>query len=108
MSSVTNPYTAARSAFAHGSDNSQNLVTDTAYNLRGMVKNQTDVLGNVTLYGYDDAGRLVKTIQSANNPTYNNDYTGASPDPSLNAYGNGVADAERTSSPNKPMTPLAT
>src|SRR5262249_49347517 len=59
---------------------------DTAYNARGMVKSQRDALGNVTLYGYDAAGRLVKTIQSTSEPDYNNDYSGVSPDPTLGSY----------------------
>jgi RHS repeat-associated protein len=88
---VTNPYTAARSTFDanHGTDNTQNLVVDTAYNARGMVKSQTDVLGKVTLFGYDDAGRLVKTIQNAGQ-AWNNDYMIDSnhnpPDPALANY----------------------
>jgi RHS repeat-associated protein len=85
-SSIPNPYTVAHSAFAHGTDNTQNLVTDTAYNARGRVRAQTDLLGNVTLYGYDDANRLVKTVQSASQPGYNNDYSGTAPDPSLASY----------------------
>ena len=83
---LPNPYTAAHDAFAHGSDNTQNLVTDTAYNARGLVRAQTDGLGNVTLFGYDEADRLVKTVQSASQPTYNNDYTGTTPDPALANY----------------------
>lgn len=60
-----NPYTAAHSDFSnHGSDNTENLVTDTAYNTRGLVESQTDVLGNVTRYVYDDAGRQVKVVQN--------------------------------------------
>ncbi len=84
--SVPNPATAAHSAFDHGSDANQNRVTDTAYNARGLVRSQTDVLGHVTLIGYDAAGRLVKTIQSASQPSYNNDYTGTAADPDLSAY----------------------
>ena len=85
---ISNPYSVARSAFDayHGDDNTQNLVSDTAYNARGLVKSQTDVLGNVNLLGYDPAGRLVKTIRNASVPGYNNDYSGVSPDPTLEAY----------------------
>ena len=83
---VPNPYTAAQSAFFHGMDNTENLVTDTAYNARGLVRRQIDVLGNVTLYGYDDADRLIKTIRNASQVDYNNDYVGTSPDPSLSNY----------------------
>jgi RHS repeat-associated protein len=88
VSGVSNPYTVARAAFDahHGAANTENLVTDTEYNTRGLVKKQVDVLGNVTLYGYNDAGRLIKTIQSANQPNYNNNYSGTSPDPTLGSY----------------------
>ena len=95
---ILNPYTAAQNTFTHGTDNNQNLVSDTAYNIRGMVRKQVDVLGNVTLYGYDTAGRLVKTVQSAHLPNYNNDYTTVidpTPDPTLNAYApNSTADQD--------------
>lgn len=83
---VSNPYTATRSAFAHGTDNNQNLVTDTAYNALSLVRKQTDILGHVTLYGYDDAERLVKIVRNASQPNYNNDYIGTSPDPTLENY----------------------
>ncbi|MEO8611410.1 MAG: RHS repeat-associated core domain-containing protein [Chloroflexota bacterium] len=85
---ISNPYSVARSAFDdyHGDDNTENRVSETAYNARGLVKSQTDVLGNVTLLGYDPAGRLVKTIRNASVPGYNNDYSGMSPDPTLEAY----------------------
>src|SRR5690606_36919771 len=56
------------------------------YNARGLVRLQRDVLGVVTLLGYDEADRLVKTIQSASDPAYNNDYVGGSPDPDLSDY----------------------
>ncbi len=91
---MPDPYVAAQSAFSHGADNTQNLVTDTFYNARGLVRKQVDVLGNVTLFGYDAAGRLVKTIQFASQPTYNNDYTGTSPDPELASYSASSADDE--------------
>jgi RHS repeat-associated protein len=80
---VTSPYTAARSAFDHGTDNTKNLITDTFYNERGLVRKSVDVLGNATLYGYDDADRLVKTMGSASDPDYDNSYAG---DPDLSAY----------------------
>ncbi len=82
-SGVTQPFTAAHSAFGHGADNMDNQVTDTVYNQRGQVRKQVDLLGNVTLFGYDEAGRLVKTVRSASQPNYNNDYNG---DPSLMNY----------------------
>lgn len=83
---IPNPYIAVHSAFDHGDEQNQNLVTDTVYNQRGLVRAQVDVFGNVTLYGYDDAGWLIKTIQNASQPAYNNDYGGTSPDPSLTNY----------------------
>ena len=83
---ITTPFTAAHSAFDHGSGNNANLVTDTAYNARGLVRKQVDVLGRVTLYGYDEADRLVKTVQNASQPSYNNDYDGTPPDPFLANY----------------------
>lgn len=83
---IPNSFTANHCAFWHGADDNENLVTDTAYNARGMVRKQTDVLGNITLYGYDDAGRVIKTVQSASNGGYNNDYIGTTPDPDLSDY----------------------
>ncbi|CAG0941285.1 hypothetical protein ANRL1_00487, partial [Anaerolineae bacterium] len=47
----------------------------------GLVQSQTDVLGNVTLYGYDAAGHQVKVIQNASNPSYN-----VTADPDLSDY----------------------
>ncbi|MCA0457139.1 MAG: DUF6531 domain-containing protein [Chloroflexi bacterium] len=83
---------------SHGTDNTQNIISDTQYNARGMVKLQRDTLGNISLMGYDDAGRLVKTIQSASIQSgtfvpYNNDYVviagspNSTPDPDLSEYG---------------------
>src|SRR5262249_52064879 len=43
--------------------------------------------GIVTLYGYDLAGRLSKTVQNASQPSYDNSYTTG--DPSLSAYQGG-------------------
>jgi RHS repeat-associated protein len=68
---------------SHGSENNQNIINDTAYNARGLTKLRRDGLGNVTLYGYDDADRLVKTVRNASQPDYNNDYDG---DPDLSGY----------------------
>lgn len=83
----------ANALISHGADNNQNVVSDTAYNARGMVMRQRDTLGNLTLYGYDDAGWLVKTIQNASqnaeNPEdehyYDNDYNETG-DPTLASY----------------------
>ena len=82
---IPDPYVHARTDFAHGTNNDQNLVSDTIYNERGLVQRQIDVLGNVTLFGYDDADRLIKTVQSAGQPAYDNSY-GSTGDPSLARY----------------------
>jgi RHS repeat-associated protein len=74
-SSITDPYVHNRDDFNHGINNDQNLITDLVCNKRGKLRKQIDVLGNVTLYGYDKALRLVRTVQNASQPTYNNDYT---------------------------------
>ncbi|MCZ7554514.1 MAG: RHS repeat protein [Anaerolineales bacterium] len=74
---------------SHGEDNTENIIADTVYNQRGQVRLRRDVLGNVTLYGYDDAGRQVKVVRNASVPNYNNDYTGSDPnpaDPDLSDY----------------------
>jgi RHS repeat-associated protein len=71
-------------AIDHGSQNNQNIVSDTDYNERGLVRLSRDALGNVTLLGYDDGDRLVKTVRQAATPGYNNDYS--SGDPDLSAY----------------------
>lgn len=64
----------------------KNLITETVYNEMGLVRLRRDVLGNLTLYGYDDAGRLVKTVQNASKADYNNAFTGAGADPDLSDY----------------------
>ncbi|MEP6983953.1 MAG: RHS repeat-associated core domain-containing protein [Chloroflexota bacterium] len=71
---------------SHGDDNTQNIISNTEYNARGMLRFQQDTLGNAILYGYDNAGHLVKTIQNASIPGYNNDYIHTSPDPTLVGY----------------------
>ena len=87
---IVDPYVHIRADFTHGSDNTKNLISETVYNERSLVQKQIDVLGTVALYGYDDAGRLVRTVQSASQPTYNNSYaTGG--DPGLDRYANTVA-----------------
>ncbi|MEL6307999.1 MAG: DUF6531 domain-containing protein, partial [Chloroflexota bacterium] len=69
---------------SHGVDQDENIISDTSYNARGQVRLTQDVFGVTTLYGYDLADRLVKTIVNASNPTYDNDHiTG---DPDLSAY----------------------
>lgn len=86
--SITDPYVHSRVDFTHGMNNDQNLITDIAYNERGFVKRQTDVLGNITLYGYDEAGRLVRTIQNASQLSYDNSSLGS--DPTLSGYVNAL------------------
>jgi len=88
VAGLTEPFIAPHAAFDghHGDDNTENLVADTSYNERNLVKRQTDVLGNIMLYGYDAAGRLIKTVQNASQPTYNNDYSGVAADPTLADY----------------------
>jgi YD repeat-containing protein len=82
--SITAPFTAPRANFDHGTQLTENLVTDIVYNEAGLVRKQTDPEGRVTLYGYDNGGRLVKTIANAATPSYNNAYlTG---DPDLSSY----------------------
>jgi YD repeat-containing protein len=59
---------------SHGTFNNENMLADTRFNARGLQRLTQDVLGNVTLFGYDAADRLIKTIQNAATPQYNNDY----------------------------------
>lgn len=68
----------------HGDGKNENIISDTSYNARGFVKSQQNVQGQTTLFGYDDADRLVKTIQNATDPDYDNDYVTGDPD--LSAY----------------------
>lgn len=82
---IPDPLTHRQQEFAHGPHNDQNLVTDTLYNERSLVRAQVDVLGTVTLFGYDEADTLVKTIHSASQPTYDNTYAPGG-DPSLRRY----------------------
>lgn len=74
---------------SHG-DGSENFISTTAYNARGLTRRTQDVFGVVTLYGYDEADRLVKTVVSASQPAYDNDY--AAGDPDLSAYVTNSAD----------------
>src|SRR5262249_12979912 len=45
---IPDPYIHARADFQHGTNNDQNLISETVYNERGLVQRQIDVLGNVT------------------------------------------------------------
>jgi YD repeat-containing protein len=59
------------------------------------VRLRRDALGNVTLYGYDVADRLIKTVQFASQPDYNNDTDG---DVALVSYvASGAIDADQIS-----------
>jgi len=82
---IADPYVHAHAEFEHGQNNDQNLITETVYNERGLVRKAIDVLGNVRLLGYDDSGRLVRAVENASQPHYNNTY-GAGGDPSLSWY----------------------
>ncbi|MEO1645221.1 MAG: hypothetical protein AAFR67_08545, partial [Chloroflexota bacterium] len=69
---------------SHGSDMDENIISDTDYNARGLVYRRRDVLGRVSLMGYDLADRMVKTINNASQPDYDTSY--ATGDPDLSAY----------------------
>ncbi len=71
---------------SHGTDKNENQITYTEYNSLGQLRFQRDPLGNVTLYGYDEAGRLLKTIQNASNEKYDNHFHTKTADPSLAKY----------------------
>ncbi|MDQ7035576.1 MAG: DUF6531 domain-containing protein [Anaerolineae bacterium] len=80
-------------AVSYDTDNDENIISDTDYNERGLVYRRRDVLGRVTLYGYDLADRLVKTVQNALSADYNASYTDGDPD--LSRY---VADSSSVDS----------
>ncbi|MEL6308716.1 MAG: DUF6531 domain-containing protein, partial [Chloroflexota bacterium] len=69
---------------SHGSDLDENILSDTDYNARGLVYRRRDVLGRVSLMGYDLADRMVKTINNASQPDYDASY--ATGDPDLSGY----------------------
>jgi YD repeat-containing protein len=69
---------------SHGVDYDENIINDTAYNARGHLRLTRDVFGVVTLFGYDAADHLVKTVVNASSPSYDNDYIAGDPD--LSAY----------------------
>ena len=80
---------------SHGAELDENIISDTQYNGRGLVNMRRDVFGRVTLYGYNNADRLVKTVQNASkipldpNVTTSYDYDmryGGSGDPDLSEY----------------------
>jgi len=80
---ISDPFVHDRKDFDAGPDQTWNLISETVYNERGQVRKSIDLLGNVTVYGYDAAGRLVRTVQNASQPDYNNTYAG---DPELKHY----------------------
>ncbi|GAB5426354.1 MAG: hypothetical protein Crog4KO_35010 [Crocinitomicaceae bacterium] len=57
----------------HGDTLDENIISDTEYNGRGLVNMRRDVLGRVTLYGYNTADRLVKTVQNATKIPFDGD-----------------------------------
>src|SRR5690606_31882202 len=71
---------------SHGDSNDENVIAYTEYNDLGAVRLQQDAEGKVTLFGYDAAGRLTKTIQNELTPGYNNNYSGTTPDSDLSGY----------------------
>ena len=71
-------------AVGHGTELDENIISDTQYNGRGLVNLRRDVIGRVTLYGYNNADRLVKTVQNASDQDYDVSY--ATGDPDLSAY----------------------
>jgi len=75
-------------SISHGSDLNENIISRTEYNDRGLVRLTQDHLGIVTLFGYNDADRLVKTVQNASTPSYDNNYSG---DTDLSAYPDSTA-----------------
>lgn len=87
---ITTPYIHRADDFRHGADNDRNLVEEMAYNQRGLLRRSVDVAGRVSFYGYDAADRLIRTVGSASQAEYPNDY-GAGGDPSLARYVQTVA-----------------
>lgn len=81
-------------SISHGDSNDENIITYTEYNDLGAVRLQQDAEGKVTLFGYDAAGRLTKTIQNALTPGYNNNYSGTLPNASLSMYPTDTASVE--------------
>ena len=62
------------------------ILSTTIYDARGRVVKTIDRRGNVTLHGYDDSGRRVKTVVNASNPNGSfaadlSDYVGSNPTP---------------------------
>jgi RHS repeat-associated protein len=87
---ITNPYVRRADDFRHGADNDRNLVEEMTYNQRSLLRRSVDVAGRVTFYGYDAADRLIRTVASASQTEYPNDYS-AGGDPTLARYVQAVA-----------------
>ncbi|MBK8139261.1 MAG: hypothetical protein IPK52_26160 [Chloroflexi bacterium] len=61
---------------SHGARLDENIISETVYNERGLVRLQRDVAGHTTLLGYDVANRLIKTVRNAIRPEYDNSVAG--------------------------------
>lgn len=57
----------------HGTDNDQNLITETIYDPNGNAVKTIGMDRQVTLTGYDALNRVVKTVRAASDPDYNID-----------------------------------
>ncbi|MFZ2878366.1 MAG: DUF6531 domain-containing protein, partial [Phototrophicaceae bacterium] len=62
--------TATGTAISHGARSDENLVEDYEYNELGQIRLKRDTLGNLTLYGYDNVGRVDKVVESASRTTF--------------------------------------
>jgi YD repeat-containing protein len=65
----------AGNAIEHGTDNDQNLITQTSYNIAGQVVTTRDTRGTRTDYIYDDAGRRVSVVQAVGTKLASQSYT---------------------------------
>jgi YD repeat-containing protein len=65
----------AGNAIDHGTDNDQNLITQTSYNIAGQVVATRDTRGTRTDYIYDDAGRRVSVVQAVGTKLASQSYT---------------------------------
>src|SRR4029077_2018941 len=69
------------SLYVVSSASDQDIITANQYDAVGNLVKMTDVLGNVTLTGFDPLNRPVRTIRNASQPTYN-----LAADPTLAKY----------------------
>jgi YD repeat-containing protein len=65
----------AGNAIEHGTDNDQNLIMQTSYNIAGQVVATRDTRGTRTDYIYDDAGRRVSVVQAVGTKLASQSYT---------------------------------